>query len=192
MDQRNQPVILYTAQQEPVLEAIQRDGVCFNRECYIRKKYQEVSQIFLTVYRPFIQEAAKIVPPPDGAEFPYWAFQKPRDMFVSTDATVLKLAVPRDQVVLFDLYDWNKILQFRYLGTTEAENDAFQRELDRRGITVWDVMNTNFYPDLRQRIIRSWKAVLRHHDALLSGDETGVGGVQAALWQIRKEWIIES
>ena len=191
MDQKSQPVILYTAQTAPVLEAIRRDGVCFSRECYIREKYQENSQIFLTIYRQFVREASKIVPPPEGAELPYWAFENPYNMYVGTDASVLKLAVPRDQVILFDLYDWNKILQFRYLGTSDAENKAFQRELDLRGITTWDVMRTNFYPELRQQILDSWKSVLRHHDALLSGDKTGVGSVQAALWQIRKEWIIE-
>lgn len=191
MDQKNQSIILYTAQAAPVIDAIRRDGICFNQECYIRAKYQQDSSIFLTVYRQFVQEASKIVPSPEGAEFPYWAFQNPYNMYVAADATVLKLAVPRDQVILFDLYDWNQMLQLRYLSTTEAESRAFQRELDLQGITGWDVMHTNFYPELRQQILDSWKAVLRHHDALLSGDETGVGGVQAALWQIRKEWIME-
>lgn len=165
MDSKNPPMILYTAQTSPVLEAIRRDKKCFSHACYIREKYQEVSEIFLTVYRQFVQEASKIVPPPQGAEFPYWAFSDPVDLYVSADAKVLKLAVPRDEVLLFDVQDWNKVLQFRYLGTTEEENRRFQQELDARGITVWDVMNTNFYPDLRQRILRSWTSVLRHHEA---------------------------
>lgn len=191
MDSQDHPLILYTAQTQPVLDAISRDKTCFNRACYIEQKYQEVSSIFLTAYRQFVQEAVKKVPPPQGAEFPYWAFENPRDLYVSTDCKVLKLAVPRGEALLFDVRDWNKVLQFRFLGATEEEERAFEQDLTRRGITVWDVMNTNFYPDLRRRILKSWGRVLRHHEALCSGDRRGVSSVQAALWQIREEWIVE-
>ena len=67
-------VILYAAQADAVLKAIERDGRCFSREEYVRRKYGESGPIFLTVYRWFVKEAAKLVPKPEGAEFPYWSF----------------------------------------------------------------------------------------------------------------------
>ena len=60
-------VILYAAQADAVLKAIERDGRCFSREEYVRRKYGESGPIFLTVYRWFVKEAAKLVPKPEGA-----------------------------------------------------------------------------------------------------------------------------
>ena len=44
-------VILYAAQADAVLKAIERDGSCFSREEYVRRKYGESGPIFLTVYK---------------------------------------------------------------------------------------------------------------------------------------------
>ena len=182
---------LYTSQTDTVLEVLHRDGVCFNRERYIRSKYRQDSEGFLAVYRSFIANAASIVAPPEGAEFPYWAFAQTSELFVGCSSHVLKLAVPRDQAVLFDLYDWNRMLQMRLLNPEEPREKAFLKELKLRGLTVRDVMTTPFYPELRQSVLDSWNALLRHHEALLHGDASGVGGIQAGLWQLREEWIVE-
>ena len=189
MDPNDHTITLYSAQARPVLEALRRDGVCFSREAYVAKKYQEISPLFLTAYRWFVSRAGAIVPPPEGAEFPYWAFRDPYSVEGSGDVEILRLEVPADQVILFDLYDWNRILQLELLPASEEEGQAFRRELRLRGITTRDVMLTDFYPELRQQILTSWQRLLRHHEALLRGDCSGVGGVQAALWQIRSEWI---
>ena len=109
----------------------------------------------------------------------------------SGDGRALALDVPRDQAVFFDLYDWNKVVRLEYIGETEAEERAFRRELRDRGLTGRDVMLTQFYPELRQTVLASWRRLFRHHEAIRAGDLTGVGGVQAALWQLRREWLAE-
>ena len=49
---------------------------------------------------------------------------------------------------------------------------------------------TPFYPDLKKKIFDSWKKLFRHHEDILSGNDTAVRSVQAGLWQIKKEWLI--
>lgn len=188
MDTKHHTLTLYTAQSEAVLAALRQHGVCYSRAEYVRRKYEESAPGFLTAYRWFASEAAKLVPRPAGAELPYWAF---RDLYsVDTmEADALTLHVPADEVVLFDLYDWNKILCMKYLGETEEEEWAFSRELARRGLRETDVMLTDFYPELKRQILDSWSRLLRHHRTLLEGDSTGVGGVQAGLWRLREEWV---
>lgn len=188
MDQEDHKMTLYSAQAEPVLAALERDGICFSREEYVAKKYVESAPIFLTAYRWFVQAAREVVPPPPGAEFPYWAFRDLYSLEASNDTHVMKLEVPLDQAVFFDLYDWNKVVRLQYIGESENEERAFLRDLRRRGITPNDVMLTQFYPEFRQKILDSWRRLFRHHEAIRAGDLTGVGGVQAALWQIKKEW----
>lgn len=92
-------VILYAAQADAVLKAIERDGRCFSREEYVRRKYGESGPIFLTVYRWFVKEAAKLVPKPEGAEFPYWSFMNLYSLDQSAGTRTLTLCVPRNEAV---------------------------------------------------------------------------------------------
>lgn len=188
MDQKHLTVRLYSAQTPLVRSILDRDGVCWSKEEYVARKYEESGPIFLTAYRWFVKEAAKIVPPPPGAEFPYWAFM---DLYSveGTRQDILAMDVPREEAIFFDLYDWNKIVQLRYIGENQADERAFQRELRERGLSANDVMLTNFYPELKNHILDSWKRLFRHHEAIQAGDLNGVGGVQAGLWQLKKEWI---
>lgn len=186
------PVLtLYTAQTEAVCEVIRREGVCFSREEFVAKKYGETAPGFLVAYRWFAREAPRLVPKPEGAQLPYWAFAELYSVEASGPGRVLTLKVPGNQAVLFDLYDWNRVLQLGCLGENEADVRAFRRELSLRGLREYDVMTSSFYPELRQTIEASWQRLFRHHRALLSGDRSGVGGVQAALWCIRREWIVD-
>lgn len=189
MDPINRTVTLYTAQTEPVLAALERDGVCFSRAEYVRRKYGESAPVFLTAYTWFVEAAERLVPRPEGAELPYWAFRELYSVEPPAGGRVLTLRVPAEQAVFFDLYDWNKVLRLRYLEESEEDGRAFRRELALRGLREEDVMLTDFYPELRQQIRDSWSRLLRHHEALAAGDTAGVGGVQAGLWQLRAEWI---
>ena len=190
MDPKCNTVRLYTAQTQVVRDILEREGVCHSREEFVARKYGESGPIFLTAYRWFVGAASKLVPPPPGASFPYWAF---RDLYSveGCGADVLALDVPVDEAVFFDLYDWNKIVQLRFLGENEAQERAFRRELRDRGLTENDVMLTAFHPELKEQTLRSWQRLFRSHEAIKAGDLSGVGGVQAGLWQLKKEWIVK-
>lgn len=183
-------VILYAAQADAVLKAIERDGRCFSQEEYVRRKYGESGPIFLTVYKWFVKEAVKLVPRPEGAEFPYWSFMNLYSLDQSPGTRTLTLCVPRDEAVFFDMYDWNKILCLKYLGEDEADDRAFQAYLKQCGVREMDAVLTGFYPELKQKIMDSWPRLFRHHEQIRAGEKSGAKSVQAALWQIKKEWIV--
>lgn len=189
MDRERHPLMLYTSQAAPVTEALARDGVCFSRESYVQKKYGETAPGFLLAYRWFARRASALVPKPAGAELPYWAFRDLYSTEASGDSRILALHVPAGQAVLFDLYDWNKVLRLQYLGESEDEERAFRRELSLRGLTEYSVMQTDFYPEWKARIVDSWERLFRHHDALTRGENDGVGGVEAALWKLDSAWL---
>ena len=88
------------------------------------------------------------------------------------------------------MYDWNKILCLKYLGEDEADEKAFQAYLKQLGVREMDAVLTGFYPDLKQKIMGSWPRLFRHHAKIRAGEESGAKSVQAALWQIKKEWIV--
>ena len=191
MDHSGNRLTLYAAQAQPVLDALKRDGVCHSRAEYVQKKYGESAPVFLTAYNWFVQQMPRFVPKPEGAEFPYWAFRELYSLDQAGTAGVLKLQVPKDQVVLFAVEDWTKITQLRYIGNDAAEERAFARELAARGLNWNQVMLTEFYPDLKQQITDSWQRLFRYHEALLRGEDCGGIRVQAGLWELRREWVQE-
>ncbi len=151
MDCKRDKITLYSPQSSQVAEIIRREGVCFSRPEFISKKYGESAPLFLTVYSWFVREAAKIAPPPPGASFPYWAVADPKSVDRSAGGELLVLSAPADQVILFDLYDWNKILQLRPLTDDPREEKELLRELSLRGLDLNKVMLSSFYPDFREQ-----------------------------------------
>lgn len=191
-NQRNGTMILYASQAEPVWQEIQREGAAFSKREYVRKKYGESAPVFLTAYNWFVQKLPKYVPKPEGAEYPYWAFA---DQYTlpggSTTSRLLTLEVPVEEAVYFDMYDWNKVVQLKYMGRNAADERAFLDELAMRGITTRDVMLTDFYPDLKAQTFDSWKRLFRYHEDAKAGLATQMGSLQAGLWCIRKAWVVD-
>lgn len=186
---RGTTVRLYASQAAPVWNAIQADGVAFCKEEYIQKKYGVAAPVFLTAYRWFIGKASQLVPPPAGAGFPYWVFADPFLMESGASSYVLTLDVPTEEAVFFDMFEWNKVLQFHPLCESEAQERSFLAELSARGIQPHDVMLTGFYPDLRYEILDSWNRLFRHQDAVRQGNTEGIASLQASVWQIKKDWV---
>lgn len=188
MDCGRDTITLYSPQSDTVLHVLERDGVCFSRAEYVRRKYGESAPIFLTVYGWYVSRAAALVPPPEGAEYPYWAFANSRDLDATMGGQVLTLEVPRREAVFFDLRDWSRLLQLRFLGE-EKEETAFRKELELRGLDTQKVMLSSFYPEWKQQIFQSWERLFRWHSAIQKGEEVPVAGIQAGLWCIRREWV---
>ena len=180
---------LYSAQTKVVFDAIERDGVCNSKAEYVRRKYQESAPIFLTAYSWFVKEMPKYVEKPEEAEYPYWAFM---DLYnVDSSDHVLELEVLADEAVYFDMMDWNKIMRLSYIGENEADEKEFLENMRACGLDWNKVMLTNFYPDWKQKIMKSWERLFRHHEKIKQGDRSGVHSVQAGLWRIKKEWMKE-
>ena len=183
-------VRLYASQTEAVWNAIRRDGAAFCKEEFILKKYGPAAPVFLTAYRWFVEKAQAVVPRPEGASFPYWVFADPMMMETGKSSYVLALDVPIEEALFFDMFDWNQILQFHPLSEDHKQVRLFLEELSARGIRANDIMLTGFYPDLRQRVLDSWELLFRHHQAARLGNMEGIGKLQAALWQIRLDWVV--
>jgi hypothetical protein len=192
MDTSDNRVTLYSPQAEIVWETVMNEGTAYSRREYVRKKYEDCADIFLTAYDAYIREAERIVPRPDDKAYPYWAFTSMDHVDKSGGGRVMELSVPLSEAVFFDQYDWYKVLRLSYIGETEADEAAFARKLEMRGIRdASDAVLKPFYPDVKREIVGSWKRLFRHDAAIRNGDTSGVRAVQAGLWQIKEEWLIK-
>lgn len=178
-------VTVWTVKEAVVMEAIDRDGVSYVKKEYLDKKYEETAWIFKTAYEFFVKEAKKRVNKPDEAESPIWVFKDEAAVLKSSGATLLKLNVPKEEIIFFDLRDWNKILNLGYLGT-EEETARFAQKLKTQGLKdSLEIFKSPFYPLLKRELVESWKK-------LFDREELCDKYVEGALWMIKKEWIVET
>lgn len=178
-------VVLWTAQRQVVLDTLMRDGAYLVKRAYIDEKYQETAWIFREVYSFFRETASAILPPPEGAQSGIWLYQDSRWTGASADSLLLKLEVPVEQAIFFDLRLWNQILNLRFLGRDAQEEQAFARELERLGLkSTLPLFQTPYYPLQRQAVRRSWK---RLFEPPLPPETYR----QAAVWVLEKAWLKE-
>ena len=189
--------MLYSPQAPAVWNTVKEFGISFSKREYIVDKYGESALIFLTAYDAYIREAEKIVSRSVSSAYPYWAFAS-MEQIDPMGQDVMKLSVPLGEVVLFDQYDWYKVLRLSYIGETPEDEAEFSRELERRGIRdASDAVLRPFYPDIKRKILSSWNRLFRYDEtlkrAISAGDDvsaTGIRAVQAGMWCIKKEWLI--
>ncbi|MDO4787847.1 MAG: DUF3841 domain-containing protein [Johnsonella sp.] len=177
-------LVMYTAQTKQVLETLQREGVNYVKKAYIAEKYKESAWIFQTAYGFFVSEAEKYLKRPPRAESPIWMFYDKRYAAVSRDCARIKLRVPKEEVILFDLRTWTKILNMKLIGTKEEE-ESFEEECRRQGIAnEADILRTGFYPLPKRKILESWKRLFT--EAPPPDDY-----IQGAAWKLEAGWIME-
>ena len=178
-------ITLYTAQSQAVLDALERDGVSRVKREYIQQKYGDEAWVFQQAYSFFFQHAQEIVPAPSGAESGIWCYCDVRWAASGAGCSVLTLRVPRDQVVLFDLRVWNRMLNLQYVGTDEADEQAFEQRMARMGIrNPAEAFSTAFYPTVKREILDSW------HRLFDSAKGCPAEYLEAGLWEIRSEWVM--
>ena len=179
---------VYTAQAPVVAGVLEREGICHCRADMIQKKYGNCAPGFLTAYEFLAEGAQAFVPRPKGAELPYWVF--PDKRLVDQSAHTLVLDVPEEQILLFRLDLWNRVLQLRYIGKDRADTAAFEREMARQGLNTVQVMTTAFYPQWKQRIFESWERLLLPENRMDPVKQVDLQNVQGMVWELRREWLV--
>lgn len=167
---------LWTSQSPEVWRLLEEQDITTVKKEHIRKKYGSCAWSFLIAYDFMAKKLAQKVLPPEGAESPVWFFADPK--WAGEDACPMD--VPEEEILLFDLRKWYRVLSLSYVGTAKEEAD-FDHMLRRQGIRdSSDVFRTPFYPLQKRQIIASWDQIFdlpedpQYH--------------QAACWQLSKVW----
>lgn len=192
-------ITMYTSQTNAVTDIIRRDGVSYVKQRYIEKKYQDTAWIFNEAYHFFNRYAAQIVEKPVQAESPVWVFHDPKWAGADQNSSQLKLEIPVNEIILFDLRKWNRILNLELIGTKEEE-ERFTAELQKWGVRdASDVFSGSFYPILKNKIKKSWAKLFDDSEDILQELKEGnfrkfgngdTDYIQGAVWRLRKDWVL--
>ena len=180
----NSKIRLWTAQNQGTLKELEETGVYRAKLGNIIKKYDSCSDIYLNVYRWFSKTAGKMVPKPEGVEFPIWAALK-KELTLGLDKGQVRfeLEVDRQNVIIYDTGKWDYILNYWYIPVNSKDKEEFEAKIRAYGIeNQSQICMTNHYPMLKREVEKSWERLF-DPDIKISCEK------QASLWEIRQDWI---
>lgn len=175
---------VWTAQSKIVIDTIENTGTYHVKRDYILQKYQEISKLFLEPYDWFVRNASQMVARPQGAEYAVWVFLN-RNMVSNAGPGdyLIEAHIPKDEVIVFDEAKWLRILNLAYIPGDPDDGKKFKDKLNRYGLTQdSQAYLSNFYPQLKQEIVKSWDRLF-DESIKLPGNQMG------AVWELKKEWI---
>lgn len=180
----NDKVTMWSVQSEIVLDTLNSTGEYYVKKKYIDEKYKDVAWIFKEAYSFFSKEFSKSVKKPDDAEIPVWMFLDRKWAKAENNALTLKLSIPKNELILFDMRKWSKILNLSFIGD-EDEEQLFLSNLKKQGIEDTTVLFSKpYYPIQKRQVTDTWKKIFEI-------DDINELYIQSATWLLKKDWIEE-
>lgn len=96
------------------------------------------------------------------------------------------LEVPNEEIIYFDGLKWDYVLNLHYVPTNDDDLEKYRAEIKAKGYkNSFEFIQGRYarqYPLEEKRIKDSWVRVF-------DVDSWNIFGVQANIWEIKKEWI---
>ncbi|SNS13163.1 protein of unknown function [Anaerovirgula multivorans] len=184
----DEKIKLWTRQHKNLLIELEEKGVYRARQEYILLKNDTISNYYFKLYDWYVKQAERIVPRPEGVTYPIWLSTSSDAMLQpAEDTIILELEVERKHVVITNFDKWGYVVNYWYVPLDKQDEKRHNEELRKYGIgdesALYMSHKGNFYPLLRNKIIKSWERIFE------VSDEASIL-TQATLWEIKKEWIV--
>lgn len=180
-------VTLWTRQDIRSLDEIKNTGRHRIKREYIEAQFEDISEHYIKLYQWFIDKASKIVPKPEGVEFPVWCSISEENMLKPIEGTIVYvLEVNKRETIYFDGRKWDYVLNHLYIPKDEEDEKAYIKDMERKGFknqfSFIEGKYANFYPLEKKRVMDSWMRVFEI-------DDWNIFNVQANIWEIREDMI---
>lgn len=159
-------------------------------------------------YRWLANQMGRLIgPPPEGVEYPIWAWYKQQgrhdgkpDMRQSHHikgrrCVRMKLDVPDWEVLLSDFDGWHHVLNYWYLSQDEADDGEFDAWIASLGVDFQDIGNWDLcsseLSQVRAKVESSWERILgvrQEDDRWLFPWKKRT--IQATFWALRLEYVV--
>lgn len=180
-------VTLWTRQDIKSLDDIKSNEKYRVKRDYIEGQFEDIAEYYINHYKWFVDKASKMVPKPDGVEFPVWCSISEENMLKPIEGTaVYALEVDESEVIYFDGRKWDYVLNHLYIPKDEEDESNYIEDIKSKGLkdsfSFIDGKYANFYPLEKRRVMESWMRVFEI-------EEWNIFNVQANIWEIRKDMI---
>lgn len=176
-------ITVWTKQNRAVLDQLNAKGRFIADESFIRRELEDTADIMLFIYR-WLADNMPAADRPDDVLFPVWvSFEKEATMCPEPGYAVLELSVDPEKVTKLDIAKWTRITNYSYIPADEADEAEHKRILEQYGTDNASAVMTQFWPELKRKIIGSWSRLF--DDSIVLGSTNAYG----LMWEVRKEWI---
>ena len=182
-------MIAWTRQTPQVWDELQNTGSYHVREAYIRSKNGPISDYYLELYRWYTLRCRSYLTIPEGLSYPIWLALTEETRLPPAENTIsLTLEVPRACLFIMDYDKWGYRVNHWYIPVDAEDERRYNEELKRCGIDNEALLimtdKGNYYPMLRQKIIRSWAR-------LFAGPSANPDANVGTVWEIKADWVRE-
>lgn len=178
-------VSVWTKQNQGILADLEQNGRYIVKKEYIVQKMEEHATLYLDVYDWFYKAAVPFLHPPNDAKYPIWVSLAKEESIGNSDGNVqLEISVEKNRLLTMDLDKWGRIVNYMYIPMNAQDEEEHEKMLASYGIDDCTAYMTPFYPNIKQKVIKSWDRLF-DESIILSEFRVGV------LWELKKEWIIE-
>lgn len=177
-------ITVWTKQNAAVMDQLEKDGRFIADESYIRRELEDTADIMLFIYRWLADHMPVTTDRPADAKFPVWvSFEKEATMSPEPGYAVLELSVPAEMVTRLDIAKWTRITNYSYIPADDEDEAEHNRYLSELGTDNARAVMTQFYPELRRKVIASWDRLF--DESIILGSTSAYG----LMWEVKKEWI---
>jgi hypothetical protein len=177
-------ITVWTKQNAAVIDQLETAGRFIADERYIRRELEDTTDIMLFIYRWLADHMPATSGRPQDVVFPVWvSFDREATMSPESGYAVLELRVQEDLVTPVNIEKWTRITNYSYIPADEEDEAEHSRLLRDMGIDNARAVMTDFYPDIKRKIIASWDRLF--DESALAGSDNSYG----LMWEVRKEWV---
>lgn len=182
-------VTLWTRQDIKSLDEIRTKGRHRVKRQYIEQQFEDIANHYISLYQWFVDKASKMVPKPEGVEFPVWCSISEENMLKPIEDTVVYvLEVDESEIIYFDGRKWDYVLNHLYIPKNEEDEKLYMKDMERKGFkdsfSFIEGKYANFYPLEKKRVMDSWMRVFEIED-------WNIFNVQANIWEVREDMIVD-
>jgi hypothetical protein len=181
-------MIFVTRQSPAVLNELEQNGTYTVKKEYVRDKYTTITYHYEPLYRMLTSMARHYIDIPEELLYPVWLSPENTDAIPpSEDSVFLRLDIPEGKYILANDECWDHMINHVYFPLDKSDETAHEAELARYGISSPSALISgnagNFYPLLKQKVLKSWERVF----TVKPQDPSRVVGL---CWELKREWLI--
>ncbi len=177
-------VEVWTKQHSNVLKILERDGRFVAKRKFIQNDLGSQAEMMAFVYDELVKNHPKLDLKPKDAEVPIWlSFSLEATMQTTPDFVILDLKIPDEEITKINVAKWGQMLNYGYIPKDEEDMKRHKKLMKDYAIDDAKAVMTQFYPELKAEIIKSWKRLF--DDEVKIGNDSSYGLV----WELKRKWI---
>lgn len=108
-----------------------------------------------------------------------------------TEAILLEIEKPEEQVLLSDYQLWHHVLNGWYLPSSMADAECFEKELANQAIDIYKEELANLPKPIKQKITASWQRIfnLDWYEQDIT-DPINQKSIQATFWSLHRDEVV--